>query len=69
MLQGKDLQAILGVKAGPWLSGAISQMLDWQWQNPQKDKEAAIERVKESKEKLLPEAGAQVETKWKKKKA
>lgn len=38
---------------GPWLSGILDNMVDWQWQNVGADKEAATAWVLNHKEALI----------------
>lgn len=51
--QGNELTSILGFRPGPWLSGMLERVVDWQWQNEGADKEAAAAWVLGEKEALV----------------
>lgn len=65
--QGNELTSILGLRPGPWLSGMLERVLDWQWQNVGADKAAAAAWVLGEKETLVL-AGAVVAGENKRKK-
>jgi len=54
ILTGKDLKTVLEEKkAGPWLAAALNYVMEWQMDNPDKDKQAAEAWAKSSKDKLI----------------
>jgi hypothetical protein len=54
LAQGKDLKIVLEENAaGPWLAAALNYVMEWQMDNPDKDKEAAEAWAKSEKEKLI----------------
>jgi len=40
-------------KAGIWMVRALTRLMEWQLENPEKGSESAVEWVKENREKLL----------------
>jgi tRNA nucleotidyltransferase (CCA-adding enzyme) len=52
ILKGNKIQKAMGVNGGPWLTKAMSMVVEWQFDNPGGDEEDALEMIKTRKTEL-----------------
>lgn len=52
ILKGNKIQEAMGVAGGPWLTKATNMVVEWQFDNPDGSKEAALEMIRKRKAEL-----------------
>ena len=53
LINGRDISATLGVKAGPWMNRAIEMVIAWQLRNPgRSDGDGAMDEIINRREEL-----------------
>ena len=52
ILKGNKIQEAMGVAGGPWLTRATNMVVEWQFDNPDGSKEAALEMIRGRKAEL-----------------
>ena len=46
ILNGKDVCTLFGKKSGPWMKGALEDVMEWQLEHPDGSKEEATDYIK-----------------------